>query len=464
MTDSTHTVPAPAGDPTRPRVGVGEAERHDARTGLADLWVLGGLLALTATFGRGFSRIGFDGPSIYITEVALAAAACLAIYRLGPRRCLDAIRERVPLVPLAFFWLTALIAFVEGVRNYGLSGTLEDVGLGEYSLLIPLIAVVASSPERLRLLTRVLVAGLIAGTIVYAINSTSIRIFGAGGQILELQDITFGLYMAMLVGFVGGRFAAFGRAPQALAAAGAMALVFIFLTNARGVWISVVVALAAVAVLGPAGRRVRFGAGAVVAVACAFAMALGIQSLNGPTQIGTEISGAVKGAQSQPGSASDKNETENAEWRLAFWKEIVDRSVDHPVLGVGYGEPIAFTWMGLKYDFRDGDPNAVIDVDGPHNEFLHILYRMGYVGLAALLAVLAIALWRAVRFLRIDGLDAERRSLVLGLIGMLFACAVVASFADALKSPFLGLFFWSSLGLLLAAVTQKAETAGDNAP
>lgn len=425
-----------------------------------DVWILGALLALTATFGRGFSTIGFSGPSIYVTEVAIVVCAVLAARRLGLSGLAEAF-ARLPLVPLLVFWLAAAVAVVSGLLDYGLGDTLEDIGLGEYSILLPLTVAVASSPERAILLAKILVGGLIAGTCVYGVSDLSVRLFGAEGTFFDVQEITFGLYMSLLVAFVGGRIAAAAPTSRLVIACAGAAMVLVFLSNARGVWISVGVGLATITAFAPAGRRLRFGVGSVVAIACAFALALGIQSTQGATQISNEVSGAVNGLKGKAGTAADVTESENAGWRLAFWKEILDRSTSHPFFGVGYGEPIAFTWHGKRYDFRDGstDSSVVSDVDGPHNEFLHILYRMGYIGLAGLLGILGVILWRAYSALRAGIGDRELRGLVLGLVGMVLVCSTVASFADALKSPFLGIFLWASLGLLLAALPFNGSAA-----
>ncbi len=477
--DSTSHPLGPAeaygGDAPAGRVG-----RFDS--GLADVVVLGGLLALTATFGRGFSTLGFPGPSIYVTEVGLALTGGLALLRLGPAGFVEAIRSRIPLIPLAIFWVAAAVAAVQGIRGYGVGAMIEDIGLGEYSLLLPVVAVVATSPARTELLTKVLVWGLMGGTVVYAISDLSVRILGAEGTFFDVPEITFGLYMSMLVGYVAAQLGGARRPPRYVVAFGALALVLVFLTNARGVWFGLIACLATVALLQPPGRRLRFGGLAAAAAVCALGLALGIQVLGGASQIAAEVNGAIRGVETaDPGSGSSSSsgssgssgasrpdalpvgaqteEADNARWRIAIWTEMVDRSVDQPVFGVGYGEPIAFTWEGRKFDFRDGDPAAVIDVDGPHNEYLHILYRMGYVGLGALVALIVTALLWTRRTLRADELDPALRSLIVGLAGMWVASATVAFFADALKSPFLGLLFWSSLGLLFAAlaVARSAE-------
>lgn len=477
--ESSNSTSDRFGDPARSR---GAALSPLSR---ADLGVLGALLALTATFGKGFSTIGFDDASIYVTEVALALAGGLALLRLGPAGFVEAVRTRLPLVPLAIFWVAAVVAAIEGIRRFGLKDMIEDIGLGEYSLLLLLIAAVAGSLARTELLTRILALGLVAGTLVYAVSDASVRLFDASETFFDVQEITFGLYMSMLVAYVAARLLGGGELNRMWVAAGALALLLVFLTNARGVWISVVVGLAVVALLSPPGRRLRAGGAVAATAVCAFALAVGIQIVGGDSQIAREVTGTVRGLETSDPDADDDGvadpaasvggtgggtlgtndtvtyeESDNARWRIAFWTEIVSRSVENPVFGVGYGEPIAFTWEGGKYDFRDGDPNAIVDVDGPHNEYLHILYRMGYVGLGALIALMIVALVRVRRALAVEDLDPGTRSLIVALTAMWLASASVAFFADALKAPFLALFFWASLGLLFAALAGAGKGEG----
>ena len=67
----------------------------------------------------------------------------------------------------------------------------------------------------------------------------------------------------------------------------------------------------------------------------------------------------------------------------------------HPLLGVGFGRPAAFTWNGVKYDYRDDDPNTSFNVAGPHNSFVSWIYRLGVIGALALLWVMFVAVRNA---------------------------------------------------------------------
>jgi O-antigen ligase len=449
---------------------------------LADLLVLGALLALTAAFGKGFSTIGIASDSVYVTEVALVLTAGLTLLRLGPREIVVVLRNRVPLVPLTMFWVAGIVGIAQGIHEVGFTAMLEDVGLGEYSLLVPITVLVASSMRRVGLLTDALIWGAMAGTIVYTISDISTRFFDASGTFFDVQEITFGLYMSMLVAWVGAQLAGGQRVNRLQVAIAALALVEVFLTNARMVWVAIFVVVGVITLLTPRGERLRFGLRAIATVLCAFAIAFGIESAGGASQIATEVTGTIRGISpltietvavggapghgSAPGheetittQVGNTPESDNARWRLAYWKEMISRSVDNPIFGVGFGEPIAFTWSGIKYDFRDGNPGPGIDVDGPHNEYLHILYRMGYVGLLALFALIATTLWRVRRVLRLDELERSTRALLVSLVAIWSATATVALFSDALKGPFLGIFFWATIGLMLATAACAANEA-----
>ncbi len=84
----------------------------------------------------------------------------------------------------------------------------------------------------------------------------------------------------------------------------------------------------------------------------------------------------------------------------------------------------------------------------PHNSFVNFLYRLGIPAFLALLFVLFVAVrnvWRALR----EGLEGTERVALTTLAGMLAAGTMASSFNEGLTGPFLGLFFWVPLGMLL---------------
>jgi len=143
-------------------------------------------------------------------------------------------------------------------------------------------------------------------------------------------------------------------------------------------------------------------------------------------------------------------EVDNRDWRLAFWRRSIETGLEHPLLGIGFGKPLEFVWDGRFYDFRRGDANHELDVTAPHNEFVHVLARMGLPGFLALLALIAIAGWRGMEAMR-SARPGKARSDIVALTAMLTAAVAAVALNDALKGPFMALFFWTLLALLLVA-------------
>ncbi|MBA2521883.1 MAG: hypothetical protein H0V25_00990, partial [Solirubrobacterales bacterium] len=140
-----------------------------------DLALIAGLLLLTATLSRTFSTGIQIGP-FYVTELVMALAGTVAILRLGADRSWRMLR-RLPLPALAIFWAVGLIATLRGLREFGFSLVSEDIGLFDYSLLLPLLALVVLDRRRQETLFAVLIAcgfaGMAAFTVVYTVDQIS---------------------------------------------------------------------------------------------------------------------------------------------------------------------------------------------------------------------------------------------------------------------------------------------------
>ncbi len=139
----------------------------------------------------------------------------------------------------------------------------------------------------------------------------------------------------------------------------------------------------------------------------------------------------------------------NVSWRLAIWRHMLGKTLHDPVFGVGFGQPTNFRWKGIRYDGRVGDTSNSFDVVAPHNSFVNLLYRTGLLGFLALLALVVIAAVRVVRALRSPQLAPLDRVLLVGCGAVFVFTIVISSFNVALEAPFMALFFWLFLGLLL---------------
>ncbi len=455
--------------------GDGPIRDRPAREALvqAALLVLCGLLFLTACFGRAFSKVGWEAHSVYVTEAALAAVLVLAFAGLGPGRFVARIRDRVPVIPLGIFWLAGAVAAARGWRDFGLTQTLHDIGLVEYSVLILAIAVAASTVRDAHTIIKALAAGGIVA-IAFFLLATAF-----GSDLPPWKWATIGtagtaVYISLFVCWFAARVLHRERVPVWEWAVAWLGIALIALTYSRAAWIAAFAALAVLVALAPRTRRLTALAigGALLVTAGGAAIgaeklkisgdaadlraqaeALEAQSLQEQKAPESNAPAKPKGDVEIPQAvretfSNNLSEGSNAKWRLAIWKYDVKEAAKAPVFGVGYGKPTDFHWGGHVYDGRTGNGQSE-DVSGPHNSFVNILFRMGVVGIGALIALLVVAGRRAWPWIRQTGVPSRERTTLVALIAMLVFASVVAALNVALEGPFIGIFFWAVLGLLL---------------
>lgn len=435
-----------------------------------DLALIAGLLVLTATLSRTFSTGVHVGP-IYVTEVVMAVSGAIAVARLGISRSWRVL-GRLPLPALALFLAVGLIATVRGLSEFGFSMVSEDVGLAVYSLVLPLLTLVVVDRRRHEALFAVLVACGFAAMGFFAITYSIDQITGSANQLITLQGFAAGLYMSLGVAWIAARVVNGVPTPRWLIAMAPAGLVLMTLTSQRSVWLVAIFSLGVVVVLAPRPPgpfRPAIATAATIVVA--FIVAVGIQAgitatiggVQGSSENLTSSSGSGPQATTElraiTGGGGSSVESDNVNWRIAYWKELIGRTPQAPVLGVGFGKPSAFVWEDDKYDFRVGDPRSTFDVTGPHNAFIQVLYRMGIPALLALLFLLAVAAVRVRAALREEGISVSDRVALTTLSAMLVAGASSASFNDAFTNPYLGLFFWVPLGMLLIWPAVRGRTA-----
>ena len=441
---------------------------------LAAFWVFVGLLVLTAAFGRAFSKVGLEEHSLYVTEAALAVTLGLAFIGLGPRLVVERIRERVPLIALGVYWLVGAIATARGIKDYGFSKTLHDVGLLEYSIVLVVVALVVSGRREATWMQRSLSAAGAIAIVLFAFAT----IFGR--EFWPFDWATIGsaataIYIALYVCDFASR-AVHGRRVYVwewpLAWGG---LVLIILTYSRAAWLAAAVTLVAFVVMAPRVRRLAaVGIGTAV-LATAWGAAVGAEKaqisgdaanlraaaeeLEGQTLAKREIRGDDGGGGGGGGNveippevretfSNNISHQSNSKWRLAIWEFQLERVAEQPLFGVGYGRPTRFYWSSKFYDARVGAPGGP-DVTAPHNSFVNITFRTGLLGIGAIIAIVAIAIRRVWPWLRDTESRSQERATIVGLVALLLFITGIASLNVSLEGPFMGIFFWTVLGLLL---------------
>lgn len=427
-----------------------------------DLSVIAALMLLTALFSRGFSQAIQVGP-FYVTEIAMGVSGLIALVRLGLSGTVTAFR-RLPLIALAVIWLAGAWATARGVRDYSFSFVSDDIGLLDYSLLLPLFAMVVFDRERHRAMFSVLVACGFAGIAGFTATFVADQISGRADSLFALQGQAAGLYMALAASWIAVRLMHGVPTPRWLIALLPATVVLMGLTTQRSVWIIAFMSFGAAVLLAPARMRIRAGVVTAAGVAACFLIAIGLQAalnetlggVEGRTQTSQSLEGGGSSTSGDPQltaevtslGGGDSAEADNVHWRIAYWKELLGRVPDSPIAGIGFGQPAAFVWNDRKYDFRDGDPGTGLDVAGPHNSFVSFVYRLGVPAFLALLFVGFVALrnvWRALR----EEIETGDRIALVTLVAMLGGGVGVSLFNESLTGPFLGIFFWIPLAMLL---------------
>lgn len=116
----------------------------------------------------------------------------------------------------------------------------------------------------------------------------------------------------------------------------------------------------------------------------------------------------------------------------------------------------------MLYDSRAGDPADPHDVTPPHNSFLNVLYRMGVIALLAVVALVVIAAWRLLPVAR--RARGEDRAVAIWLLAAVAITSIVANLSVALEGPFMGIFFWTALGLALLVPRLLWDERRDSRP
>jgi O-antigen ligase len=453
------------GSATEHRPAAGD-ERRDRKEGRSsevasachrvspELLALAALFLLTAAFGRNFSKLELGASWLHPTEFVLGAVLVAALARLTPAEALRRIRATGAVVPLLVLWLFGAIAAVRGLSGWGFSKTLEDIGLVEYSVLIPLLSLTVRDRFDLAWLSRIVAMGGVLAIIVQAAELWAPLSWDLEGR-LELIEVASGMYVGVFAAWVAARVAAGVRPAAWQYLVLVLGVGLTIAAASRAAWVGMLVGFAVVVAVAPSGRRLA--ATGFVAAVLLFGAAVSVP-VHAPTGVGApRVVPEVQASFDESGGAPANA---NARWRIAYWKFLLEESARRPAVGIGFGRPTNFQWSGITYDARTGDPEYAFDVTPPHNSFLNLLYRTGLAGLLAVAAIVFVAVRRLLPVAR--RAQDEDRALAIYLLAALAAIGTIACFAVALEGPYMGIFFWGVLGLALLApeMLERGPTAG----
>jgi len=219
-------------------------------------------------------------------------------------------------------------------------------------------------------------------------------------------------------------------------------LVGILLINARTIFLGVGFGVLVMMLASPSGkfrlsmRSLRLAAGVLVVLVLVLWAAS--QTRSGEAFVdraGTELVSGTLNYSDDP----------NATFRLMAWFEAFQRFSASPALGEAYGIPFTF-----DLDATDARP---------HNTYLTVLYKMGLLGLAPLLLLLAGFHWRGWKSLRRLPSPSQATVMYGLMLGQLLMC-LFGVLNLLLESPFLASVFWLTIGIGLRLIYLPETTSG----
>jgi hypothetical protein len=158
------------------------------------------------------------------------------------------------------------------------------------------------------------------------------------------------------------------------------------------------------------------------------------------------------------GTGSSGGDTENTkQWRLGWWKNIIDYTVFGPYRWTGKG-------FGVNLTLVDGPPGMSAEdttLRSPHNGTMTMLARMGVPGLAIWAALNIVFVFRLLKaYWQASRVGSKFWScLDLWILSYYFAILINSSFDVYIEGPHGGIWFWSIIGFGVAAMRVQAHEA-----
>jgi hypothetical protein len=445
------------GDALRP-----EVQEASGRLFLLYGRLIGALLAGYLLFDKAFAYLHLPGTPLFVGEMVLGVGLLAA---LAATRYLHVpIRDEPTLALLGAFAAWGLIRALPGVNTYTIDA-LRDSALWYYCLFAFLIAAaLARSPQLLdRLITQLawltpwLLLWLPIALVLTPVSEKAPAVPFSDISVLTHKPGNAAIAALLVLGLMWVRPEI--RSARSRVGWSLVALVVIALsaTQNRGGLLGVM-AGAAVAL---AFLRNRLGL--VVRAVLITALGLGLASmlsLKVPFAglQGREFSAEqlVANVVSLGGEDSPGNLGGTVQGRQELWSRILDKQVTdgHLVDGSGFGPNLAAE-VGIYDEGEDTLRN-------PHNSHLHILARMGLVGLFLWIALWTGWYWRVIvgcRRLARRELYQRRQAAVLSLT--VTTAILVSSFFDPLlEGPQVAALLWTAFGIGVAVTTDRPWFGG----
>jgi len=401
-----------------------------------------------AVFNRTFAYIGI--PPLYIGEIALLWGAGLCI--LVPVPTMIAVAN-LPHLFLIGLMLWTCVCTVPYLSVYGIDSIRDAmlVGYGAFSIII--FSLMLESPKSLIWIYKVdypkfihafLIGAFLVRCGVLLLGEENVPMIP--GTNVPILGVRLGAFMMHLLGIAA--YWMLGQHKISWFWYGMMVLNLLVSFTNRGGLLAFVLGFSVVMILRPTNAKIW----RILALLCFVVGLLGVTGLeldlkHQGRKISVEQFFAQFASLGQSTGVADLDNTK--EWRLSWWKDILNYTIYGPYLYQGKG-------FGINLAEDDGYSGTLFEgMRSPHNGHLTILARSGLVGFG--LWILIQSTWLGA--MTLSYLNARRAkheewvNLFTWVLAYWVAMMVNSSFDVHLEGPMGGIWFWVLFGFGLAAST-----------
>jgi hypothetical protein len=421
------------------------------------LIVLAFLLIGYAVLGKTFAYVGV--PPLYIGEMVFA----LGTIAFLSTRCVIASFATLPNLLLAILICWGLIRTLPYIGEYGLNALRDSMIFGYGGFAFIITALLLEKPERLLLVVRFLrlIAVIIvplAPFLVLATNLAGHSVTGGeeGQEVLAQPKIgttAVHLAAAALLVFLG-----FKRASAIWLILLTTAMVVAATLNRGGMLVIILTLTFAAIVTGRLREfSIALGIGAAL-IGTLYFFDLSIPTIRQERDISAEQLvnnvGSIVGA-----TAHDRELSGTKEWRLHWWNEIIEYTLNGPYFWSGKGFGVN---LGAVDGFINPADAGTEPLRSPHSAYLTVLARSGVPGLS--LWILMLTSWSAMILMNMVRARLRRDNAWANFFLLVFCYAagflIDAAFDVTLEGPMAGIWFWCVFGVGTgASMIYRAELA-----
>jgi O-antigen ligase len=213
-------------------------------------------------------------------------------------------------------------------------------------------------------------------------------------------------------------------------------------SQSRGGFVAAAIVLTAVFVLARHARQAMMWVLTVGALLAMLALAMDVKFQLDRRELSTAQVAENIGSIISETTTGDRGDN-TTQWRLFLWSQALDQVFDreHVVAGFGFGENLADR-------FKGEESTKALPLRNPHNSHLSVLARMGVVGAALWLALLAVwyaQLAAARRWYRMVG-EPRKAARVAWVMLAVGAILINAFFDPTIEGPQVGVLTWCLFG------------------